>query len=327
MQHTRRHAIAAAMSLAAACASGLAWADSYPIKPITLVVAYPAGGDTDALARLFAEKLATRLGQPVVVDNRPGASGIIGSAYVSKAAPDGYTLLLAPSTFSIAQLVLKTNGSSGYDVLNGFTPVVQTGSQPLFLVAGGGSGLASVKDVVAAAKGGKTLSYASPGSGSPMHILGEMFARASGASLAHVPYKGVAPAVNDVLGGHVPVTFITLGPVAPYFANGKLRPLAVASAQRSPLAPDVPTLAELGFKDVEVTAWNGLWGPRNLPAETVKTLNGHFNEILRMPDIVARMAVLGTTPVGGEAAVLGKTNAADYTRFGKVIKELGIQAD
>lgn len=327
MQHTRRHAIAAAMSLAAACASGLAWADSYPSKPITLVVAYPAGGDTDALARLFAEKLATRLGQPVVVDNRPGASGIIGSAYVSKAAPDGYTLLLAPSTFSIAQLVLKTNGSSGYDVLNGFTPIVQTGSQPLFLVAGAGSGLASVKDVVAASKAGKTLSYASPGSGSPMHILGEMFARASGASLAHVPYKGVAPAVNDVLGGHVPVTFITLGPVAPYFANGKLRPLAVASAQRSPLAPDVPTLAELGFKDVEVTAWNGLWGPRNLPAETVKTLNGHFNEILRMPDIVARMAVLGTTPVGGEAAVLGKTNAADYTRFGKVIKELGIQAD
>jgi len=327
MQHTRRHAIAAAMSLAAACASGFACADSYPSKPITLVVAYPAGGDTDALARLFAEKLATRLGQPVVVDNRPGASGIIGSAYVSKAAPDGYTLLLAPSTFSIAQLVLKTNGSSGYDVLNGFTPIVQTGSQPLFLVAGGGSGLASVKDVVAAAKGGKTLSYASPGSGSPMHILGEMFARASDASLAHVPYKGVAPAVNDVLGGHVPVTFITLGPVAPYFANGKLRPLAVASAQRSPLAPDVPTLAELGFKDVEVTAWNGLWGPRNLPAETVKTLNGHFNEILRMPDIVARMAVLGTTPVGGEAAVLGKTNAADYMRFGKVIKELGIQAD
>jgi len=262
-----------------------------------------------------------------VVDNRPGASGIIGSAYVSKATPDGYTLLLAPSTFSIAQLVLKTNGSAGYDVLNGFTPIVQTGSQPLFLVAAGSSGFASVKDAVAAAKDGKSLSYASPGSGSPMHILGEMFARASGASLAHVPYKGVAPAINDVLGGHVPVTFITLGPVAPYIPNGKLRPLAVASAQRSPLAPNVPTLAEMGYKDVEVTAWNGLWGPRNLPPEIVKMLNGHFNEILRMPDIAARMAVLGTTPVGGEAGVLGKTNAADYTRFGKVIKELGIQAD
>lgn len=327
MKQTRRLAIAAAISMAAACASGLAWAaDSYPAKPITLVVAYPAGGDTDALARLFAEKLSTRVGQPVVVDNRPGASGIIGSAYVSKATPDGYTLLLAPSTFSIAQLVLKTNGS-GYDVLNGFTPIVQTGSQPLFLVAGGNSGLSATKDAVAAAKGGKTLSYASPGSGSPMHILGEMFARASGTALAHVPYKGVAPAINDVLGGHVPVTFITLGPVAPYIANGKLRPLAVASAQRSPLAPNVPTLAEQGYKDVEVTAWNGLWGPRNLPPEIVKTLNGHFNEILKMPEIVSRMAVLGTTPVGGDADVLGKTNAADYTRFGKVIKELGIQAD
>ncbi|WP_280808037.1 Bug family tripartite tricarboxylate transporter substrate binding protein [Variovorax boronicumulans] len=328
MKHTRRLAIAAAISLAAVCATGPALAQNYPAKPITLVVAYPAGGDTDALARLFAEKLSARVGQPVVVDNRPGASGIIGSGYVSKAPADGYTLLLAPSTFSIAQLVLKTNGASGYDVLAGFTPIVQTGSQPLFLVASAGSGIASLKDAVAAAKGaGKSLSYASPGSGSPMHILGEMFARASGANLAHVPYKGVAPAVNDVLGGHVPVTFITLGPVAPYFANGKLKPLAVASSQRSPLAPTVPTLAELGYKDVEVVAWNGLWGPRNLPPEIVKTLNGHFNEILKMPDIVARMAVLGTTPVGGDADVLGKTNAADYARFGKVIKELGIQAD
>lgn len=180
---------------------------------------------------------------------------------------------------------------------------------------------------MAAAKGGKSLSYASPGSGSPMHILGEMFARASGTSLAHVPYKGVAPAVNDVLGGHVPVTFITLGPVAPYMPNGKMVPLAVASRERSPLAPKVPTFAELGYKDVELTAWNGLWGPRNLPPEIVKTLNGHFNEILKMPEIVARMAVLGTTPVGGDADVLAKTNAADFARFGKVIKELGIQAD
>ncbi|BEP36098.1 tripartite tricarboxylate transporter substrate binding protein [Variovorax sp. V59] len=327
MPSTRRQAIATALALAAACATGLARADSYPSKPITLVVAYPAGGDTDALARLFAEKLSARVGQPVVVDNRPGASGIIGSAYVSKAQPDGYTLLLAPSTFSIAQLVLKKGGTSGYDVLNGFTPIVQTGSLPLFLVASSASGLASVKDLAAAAKAGKPLTYASPGSGSPMHILGEMFNRAAGVNLAHVPYKGVAPAVNDVLGGHVPATFITLGPVAPYLANGKMLPLAVASRERSALAPKVPTLLELGYKDVEVTAWNGLWGPRNLPPEIVKTLNGHFNEILKMPDIVSRMAVLGTTPVGGGADVLGKINAADFERFGKVIKELGIQAD
>ncbi|MDQ0590597.1 Bug family tripartite tricarboxylate transporter substrate binding protein [Variovorax paradoxus] len=327
MPSTRRQAIAAAVALGAACATGLARADSYPSKPITLVVAYPAGGDTDALARLFAEKLSARVNQPVVIDNRPGASGLIGSAYVSKAPPDGYTLLLAPSTFSIAQLVLKTGGASGYDVLNGFTPIVQTGSLPLFLVASSASGMTGVKDLVAAAKAGKPLTYASPGSGSPMHILGEMFNRAAGVNLGHVPYKGVAPAVNDVLGGHVPATFITLGPVAPYLANGKMLPLAVASRERSALAPKVPTLLELGYKDVEVTAWNGLWGPRNLPSEIVKTLNGHFNEILKMPDIVSRMAVLGTTPVGGSADALGKINAADFERFGKVIKELGIQAD
>jgi tripartite-type tricarboxylate transporter receptor subunit TctC len=327
MKPTRRQALALAVSLAAASTAAPIWAQGYPAKPITLVVAYPAGGDTDALARLFAEKLSTRIGQPVIVDNRPGASGVIGSSFVAKAPADGYTLLLAPSTFSIAQLVLKTGSGSGYDVLNGFTPIVQTGSQPLFLVAGGASGLASAKDLVAAAKGGKPLTFASPGSGSPMHILGEMFNRAAGVSLGHVPYKGVAPAVNDVLGGHVPATFITLGPVAPYLANGKMLPLAVASRERSALAPKVPTLLELGYKDVEVTAWNGLWGPRNLPPEIVKTLNAHFNEILKMPEIVSRMAVLGTTPVGGSADVLGKTNAADFARFGKVIKELGIQAD
>lgn len=327
MNYSRRHVFAAVVFMVFTCVNAVACAQTYPSKPITIVVAYPAGGDTDALARLFAEKLSTRVGQPVLVDNKPGASGVIGSAYVSRAAPDGYTLLLAPSTFSIAQLVLKSNGASGYDVLKGFTPIVQTGSQPLFLVAGVASGLATVKDVVAAAKAPKSLSYASPGAGSPMHILGAMFARTTGANLLHVPYKGVAPAVNDVLGGHVPITFVTLGPVSPYFSGGKMLPLAVASHERSTLAPKVPTLQELGYKDIELTAWNGLWAPRQLPGSIAKTLNGHFNEILKMPEIVSRMELLGTTPVGGDAEVLARVNAADYTRFEKIIKELGIQAD
>lgn len=327
MNPSRRYLLAAVVSMVFAYAPGAVCAQAYPSKPITIVVAYPAGGDTDALARLFAEKLSARVGQPVLVDNRPGASGIIGSAYVSKAAPDGYTLLLAPNTFSIAQLVLKSSGAAGYDVLHGFTPIVQTGSLPLFLVVGSGSGLTTVKDVVAAAKSPKSLSYATPGAGSPMHILGAMFARTAGANLLHVPYKGVAPAVNDVLGGHVPLTFMTLGPVAPYFDSGKMLPLAVASNERSTLAPKVPTLLELGYKDLEMPAWNGLWAPRQLPASIGKTLNGHFNEILKMPDIVSRMALLGTTPVGGDADVLARINAADYERFDKIIKDLGIQAD
>ncbi|MGJ7509010.1 Bug family tripartite tricarboxylate transporter substrate binding protein [Variovorax sp. GT1P44] len=326
MKKTRRQALALALSIAAAASAAPVWAQGYPSKPITLVVAYPAGGDTDALARLFAEKLSTRIGQTVIVDNKPGASGIIGSAFVAKAPADGYTLLLAPSTFSIAQLVLKTTGASGYDVLNGFTPIIQTGTLPLALVASTATGVKSFKDLPAAAKA-QPLSYASPGSGSPMHILGEMVNKATGMNIRHVPYRGVAPAVNDVLGGHVPLTYITLGPVAPYLPTAKMVVLAVADAKRSPLAPDVPTFAELGVKDVEVTAWHGLFGPKGMPADVVKTLNRHLNEILKMPDVASRMAVLGAVPLGGAPETLARTNASDFERFGRIIKELGIQAD
>jgi tripartite-type tricarboxylate transporter receptor subunit TctC len=301
-------------------------AETFPSKPITIVVAYPAGGDTDALARVFAEKLSARVKQPVVVDNKPGASGLIGSSFVSKAAPDGHTLLMAPSTFSIAQLVLKTGTGSGYDVTGGFTPIFQLGTQPLFLAAGPGTKAATLKDVVSTAKN-TPLSYASPGSGSPMHILGEMFNKASGANLRHVPYKGVAPGITDVVGGHVPLTWITYGPAAPYLHDGKMRLLAVAQNARSPLAPDVPTLAELGYKDVEVVAWNGVFAPKGLPAEIVQQLNGHFNEILKMPDVLERMKTLGTLPLGGPADTLAKTNAADLQRFSRIVKDLNILPD
>lgn len=326
MNHTRPLAIAIAASLGAALSIGSALAQTYPSKPITLVVAYPAGGDTDAMARLYAEKLSTRLGQPVIVDNRPGASGTIGSSYVAKAPADGYTLLLAPSTFSIAQLVLKSGSATSYDVLNGFTPIMQTSVQPLFIVASTSAGTKDVKELVAMSRN-KPLTYASPGSGSPMHILGEMFNKSAGVKLSHVPYRGVAPAVNDLLGGHVPVTFITWGPVAPHITSGKVVALAVADAQRSSLAPNVPTLAELGYKDVNVGAWQGLFGPKGLPADIVKTLNGQLNDILKMPDVTSKMAVFGALPAGGEPSRLAQSNAGDLARFGKIIKELDIQAD
>jgi tripartite-type tricarboxylate transporter receptor subunit TctC len=326
MKSSRRLFAATAVCAAAAFTAGWASAQNYPSKPITIVVAYPPGGDTDAMARLFAEKLSTRLGQPVVVDNKPGASGSIGSSFVSKAAPDGYTLLQAPSTFAIAPLVLKAGAGANYDVLNGFTSIIQTAVQPLFIAAGTGSGIKDVKDLVAGAKA-KPLTYASPGSGSPMHILGEVFNQAAGIKLGHVPYRGVAPAINDLLGGHVPVTFITLGPVAPHVATGKMLVLAVADPQRSSLAPNIPTLAELGYKDVEIGAWQGLFGPKGMPADVVKTLNTHMNEILKMPDVVAKMAIFGALPTGGDPARLDRTNAADYARFGKTVKEFGIQAD
>lgn len=308
-----------------ATAAVAAPAQGWPAKPVTIVVGYPAGGDTDALARVFAEKLQTRLGQPVLVDNKPGASGVIGSSYVAKATPDGYTLLMAPSTFTMAQLVLKTAPSAAYDV-RAFTPIIQAGAQPLFIVAGPGSKARSLKEAMDESKKSE-LAYASPGSGSPMHVLGEMFNRASGANFRHVPYRGVAPALTDVAGGHVPLTWMTYGPVEPYLADGKLRLLGVAQAERTPLAPQVPTLGELGFKGVEVTAWNGLYGPKGLPAEVVSRLNTQLNEIIRLPDVAAKMKTLGVLPVGGPPETLAKTTAADLERFTRVVKELNIQAD
>ena len=325
MALNRRQLSLTVLSLAAALGSATVAAQTYPSKPITIVVAYPAGGDTDAMARLYAEKLGQRLGQPVVVDNRPGASGVIGSVHVSKAQPDGYTLLMAPSTFAIAQLVLKTPPKSGYDVLNGFAPIVQTSYQPLFVASNQESGIKDVQTLVSKAKAGG-LSFASPGSGSPMHILGELFNKVAGVKIDHVPYKGVAPAVNDLIGSHVPTTFMTYGPLAPY-VGGKVNVLAVADSKRTPLAPSVPTLAEAGIQGVEVSAWQGLFAPKGVSPDVVKLLNGHMNEILKMPDVVSKMHTFGALPAGGDAAQLGKLNAGDYQRFGKLIKELGIQAD
>lgn len=328
MRFSRRLLLAASACAATTLVALPALAQSYPSKPVTIVVAYPAGGDADAIARVFAEKLGQRLNQSFIVENKPGASGTIGASLVAKAPADGHMLLLAPSTFSIAPLVLKTGTGAAYDVLNDHTPIIKIGTQPLFLVAGSGLGVkdyAQFKTV--AGQPGKTLQYGSPGSGSPMHVLGEMYSHASGIKLDHVPYRGVAPVITDVLGGHISVTWMTLGPVAPHLSTNKMNLLAVADAKRSPLAPQVPTLGELGIKGVEVGAWQGLFGPKGLPPAVVKTLNEHMNAILKMPDVVERLKVLGILPEGGTPEALAKTNAADNARFGKVITQFGIQAD
>jgi len=327
MKFTRRQALALAVCTVAALAAGTASAQGYPNKPITLVVSYPAGGDTDAVARLYAEKLAARLGQQVLVDNRPGASGTLGNASVAKAAPDGYTLLFTPSTFPIAQHVLKLGASAAHDVVKDFTPIIKAGNIPLLIVASPSVGVKDIKSLIAEAKAGKAFTYGSPGSGSPMHIAAEMLNKAAGTKITHVPYRGVAPVVNDALGGHVTVGWVTPGAVGQHVSAGKLLPLAVAERQRTKLMPEVPTLIELGYKEVDVSAWMGLLGPKGLPADLVRTLNTHMNEILKMPDVVAKMAALCIEPVGGDGSVLANQVAADNDRFGKLVKEFGITAE
>jgi tripartite-type tricarboxylate transporter receptor subunit TctC len=332
MSPIRRTALKTLATLvSAACitalATGTALAQAWPAKTVTMIVSYPPGGDSDALARVFAEKLAQRIGQQVVVENRPGASGTIGNAMVAKAAPDGYTLLWTPSTIATATLVLKAGTGASYDVLNDFTPVIHAGNQSLFVVVNTATAITNLKDMVGAVKAGKLPTYASPGSGSPMHILGEMFNKSAGIKMQQVPYRGSGPAITDLVGGHVNMMYTTLGPVAPHISTGKLRNLAVADSKRSPLAPDVPTLAELGFRDAEIGAWQGVFAPKGLPADIVRTLNGHFNEILKMPDVQGRMTQLALVPSGGEPGVLARALSNDYDRYGKVIKEFGIQAD
>jgi tripartite-type tricarboxylate transporter receptor subunit TctC len=327
MFHPRNAVRAAAAAVLSLCAANAALAQVWPSKPITIVVAYPAGGDTDAIARTYAEKLSQRTGQPVLVDNRPGASGMIGNVWVAKAPADGYTLLFTPSTFPIAQHVLKTGPGVAHDVVKDFTPIVKTGNIPLLLVAAPSTGIQSVAQLVAGAKAGKTTTYGTPGAGSPMHIAGELLNRDAGIAATHAPYRGVAPVVNDALGGHVSVGWSTPGAVAGHIAAGKLIPLAVAERQRTKLMPNVPTFIELGFKDVDVSAWMGLLGPKAMPADVVQALNRHFNEILKMPDVQAKMAALGIEPVGGTPSVLAQQIADDDQRFGKLVREFGIRAD
>lgn len=307
-------------------ATGMAQAQApWPSKPITIVVAYPAGGDTDAMARIYAEKLGQRLGQAVVVDNRPGATGTLGASHVAKSATDGYTLLFAPSTFAIAPLVLKSGVPM--DVNKDFTPITQVGASPLLLVASTQSGLKDVQSLVKQVKGGKDIAYGSSGSGSPMHIVGEMFNKAAGIKMTHVPYKGIAPGLADLLGGHLPTVYATPGAAAGYLAEKKVVPLAVTGQGRSAILPNVPSLVELGYKDVDVSAWWGLFGPKGLPQDVTQKLHGAMLEVIKLPDVVAKLGTMAVTPDIADGAALGRTVANDHARFGKVIKEFGIQAD
>lgn len=324
---SRRSLLALAVATSLGSFSGLASAQAWPSKTITIVNGYPAGGDSDVMARTYAEKLSSMLGQPVVVDNKPGASGIIAASFVAKAPADGHTLIFVPSTFAIAQLTLKTVGSNAHDVSADFTPIVKAGNLPLMAVTSATLGIKDMKQLLADAKAGKAYAYGSPGAGSPMHIVGEMLNKEAGTKLTHVPYRGVAPVVNDALSGQIAIGWATPAAVLGHVQAGKLIPLAVAERQRFKLYPNVPTLIELGYKDVEVTAWMGLLGPKGMPAAVSARLNAAMNEIIKMPDVVAKMNALGIDPVGGDASVLARQIAADNARFAKIVKDFNITAE
>jgi tripartite-type tricarboxylate transporter receptor subunit TctC len=292
-------------------------------RPISIVVAFPPGGDVDTMARMHAERLSTRLGRNVVVENRPGASGTIGAAAVARAAPDGDTLLHVPSTFGIAPHVLRHTQT--YDPVADFTPIITTGSATLILMASRQSGLRSLAEFVAAARAGRVQGYGSPGSGSPMNVLAEMFHRAAGIQVPEVAYRGVAPVVTDLLAGTIPVGWVTPAVVIQHMQAGTMVPLVISEGQRNPIVPDVPTLRESGF-DIAFSSWYGLLGPRGMAPATVATLNRHMNEILAEAPVVARLRGMGTLPGGGTPQALGDVIRTDSERFGRIVRELNITA-
>lgn len=303
--------------------AGNAAAQSYPAKQISIVVPYPPGGPTDIVARVIGQKLAERVGQPVMIDNRAGAGGNIGASAVAKAAPDGYTLLLGTTAHAINPHLFK---SLDHDILKDFTPVVLLTSLPLGVVAHPSVPAKNIKELIALAKT-KPLTYASSGNGQSTHLAAELFKSMTGTQLTHVPYKGSAPALTDLVGGQVDLMFNTLLSSMPHVKAGRLNALAVTTAKRSASAPDLPTIAEAGVPGYEADAWSGLLAPAGTPAAVVTKLNKEINAILQEPDVKKRFLEDGADLVGGTPDQFDKHLRNEVKKWGEVVKVSGARVD
>ena len=301
--------------------------DSYPTKTIRFVVPYPPGGPTDLMARLLSVELQTRLGVTVIVDNKGGAGGNLGSADVAKQSPaDGHTLLLAASGPMAVNSTLFR--SMPFNPLTDLAPVIQISSFPLVLEVNPKLGVKTVKELVTLAKANRPdLSFASAGNGTPQHLAGELFNSQMNIKIAHIPYRGAGPALNDLLGGQVNVMFDILGSSLPYIQTGKLTPLAVTSATRSPLLPNVPTMAEAGVTGYEFTGWHGIAVRAGTPAPVIDKLNSTLNAIFNEPAFHKKWEELGTPVVGGTATQFGELIKKETLRLGKVVKDSGVTLD
>lgn len=322
---TRRSLIAGAAALLAT-GGALAQGDWPTGRVITWVVPYPPGGSTDVLGRAVAQKLNGSLGTNVIVDNRAGATGTIGAAYVAKSAPDGYTLL--GTSIGPQAIAPHLMGKLPYDPIGGFAPVITIGTIPHILVVGANQPYRSVAELLAAAKAqpGK-LAFASGGTGTILQMQGELLAQQTGSRFIHVPYKGDTPALQDTLGEQVNFMFAPAAAALPHVQSGRLRALAVTSAARLKALPDVPTMGEAGIKDFVVEQWQAVFAPAGTPAPVVDRLNRDINAALKTPDLIALADKLGITLVGGTPAQLGALQKSDSAKWAEVIRKGGIKAD
>jgi tripartite-type tricarboxylate transporter receptor subunit TctC len=312
--------------LAVAFMTAAVWAQSYPNRPIKLIAPYPAGGGVDAVARLIGERLATRLGQPVVIDNKPGAAATIGGDALAKSAPDGYTLMVGSITdYAIAPHVHK---SLGFGMQKDFAPVVELGYGTVVLVVSADFPPRNLKELIALAKSKPgELSYASSGIGGLQHLNGEMFKQMAGVNMVHVPYKGTAQLLPDLLAGRVPMAIDSLPAHLPHIKSGKVRVLAVASTTRAATLPDVPTMTEAGLPGYESATNYTLFAPSGTPKDIVALLNKETNAILQMPDVREKLQTQGIVITGGTVDAVERRIPRELEKWAKVVKGSNLKFD
>lgn len=324
---TRRAGLALGISLLASAAFGIpAVAQSFPDRPVTLVIPFAAGGSTDVVGRIIAQKMSDELGQQVVVQNVGGAGGSLGAANVARAEPDGYTILMATvATHALNPLILKTKP---YDAEKDFAPISLLVLVPNVLVVNPELPVKTVEELVALLKANPDkYSYASSGNGTPLHLSGELFKSMAGVSLQHVPYKGSGPALNDVIGNQVPIMFDNLPSSSGHITAGTLRALAVTTAERAPSFPDVPTMAESGVPGYETYTWNALFAPAGTPPEIVARLNTAANNAMKDPTVMERMKEFSATIVGSTPEELATHVKAELAKWTPVVKDANVQMD
>jgi tripartite-type tricarboxylate transporter receptor subunit TctC len=324
--HLTRRRIALAAALLTAAAASPSWAqDKWPSKPITYIVPFPAGGTTDVLARLIGQKLGPALGTTIVIDNKGGAGGSVGSEMAARAAPDGYTIL--GGTISSHAINVSLYPKIGYDPVKSFEPVTLIGTNPTVLVVNQASPFKSLQDVIAAGKAKKPLTSASAGSGTSQHLSLELLKAKAGIDITHIPYKGSAPAISDVMGGQVDMMFDTTVVAGPHIESGKLRALAVTSAKRVPSLPNVPTVAESGVPGYEVVSWQAIFAPAGTPKPIVERLHAEIGKILHEPDMQERLAKLGMQGADMTIEQTAAFQKAEVAKWAQVIKSANIKLE
>jgi tripartite-type tricarboxylate transporter receptor subunit TctC len=306
--------------------SSFVYGQNYPSMPIKLIVPYAPGGGTDISARLIAKYVSAGLGQPIVIENKPGAGTVLGTAFVAKAAPDGYTLIYGSITHTIAPALYKQRVP--FDPIKDFTPITQIATFPFVLATTPSTNITSIKGLISEAKAspGK-LNYATVGNGTGTHLSGEMFKLLTGTDLVHVPFAGSGPALLALLGKQVEIAVVDTPPAIPYIKEGSVRALAVTTARRASVLPDVPTLAEAGVPGFEFTSWWGVMGPAGLPSAITKRLNEEFIKALAQPDVKTLLASFAADPVGNTPEEFGRILRDDTKKYEKLVQDAKIKIE